>query len=195
MGRDWESPAGNVYVSTILRIKPGDPPAPTLAFLAAVAVYRTLTDLAPDIALQIKWPNDILSGDGAKLSGMLLERSGDAVIVGIGVNLAHHPEGLPRPVTSLAALGENPPQPQAFVEQLASHFAALVGQWRIYGLDSILSAWRQFAHPVGTALTVNLPDGESLQGEYDGLGEDGALKLRLADGSIRAIHAADVFLV
>lgn len=195
MGRDWESPTGNVYVSTIVRLKPADPPAPMLAFLAAVAVQQTLAIIAPGIVFQIKWPNDILSIDGAKISGMLLERSGDAVIVGIGVNLTTYPEGLQRPVTSVAALGVVPPSPQIFVEHLAAYFAALIVQWRVHGLGSILSVWRQSAHPVGTALSVNLPDGESLQGLYDGLGEDGALKLRLANGSIRAIHAADVFLV
>jgi BirA family transcriptional regulator, biotin operon repressor / biotin---[acetyl-CoA-carboxylase] ligase len=195
MGRDWESPTGNVYVSTIVRLKPADPPAPILAFLAAVAVQQTLALVAPGIAFQIKWPNDILSIDGAKISGMLLERSGDAVIVGIGVNLASHPEGLPRPVTSLAALGVVPPAPQIFVERLAAQFAALIDQWRLLGVGSILSLWRQYAHPVDTALSVHLPDGESLQGHYDALGDDGAMKLRLADGAIRAIHAADVFLV
>jgi BirA family transcriptional regulator, biotin operon repressor / biotin---[acetyl-CoA-carboxylase] ligase len=48
---------------------------------------------------------------------------------------------------------------------------------------------------VGTALTVNLPNGEQLQGLYNGLNEDGSLRLCLADGEIHAIHAADVFLV
>ncbi len=195
MGREWESPLGNAYASTIVRLKPTDPPAPTLAFVAALAVQRTLTVWAPGQNFQIKWPNDILSADGAKISGMLLERSNDAVVVGVGVNLASHPKGLARPVTSLAALGLRPPAPQKFVEQMAAEFAARLDQWRSVGLGGILAAWQAAAHPAGTPLIVHLPDGGGVQGHYSGLGDDGSLKLRLADGSIRAIHAADIFLI
>ncbi len=195
MGRQWISPAGNVYASTIVRLGSTDPAASTLAFVAVLAVYKTLEKFAPDVAFQIKWPNDILSGAGAKLSGILLERSGDAVVIGAGINLAHYPEGQERPVTSLTDLGSKPPEPQVFVECLADIFASLLQQWRSQDIESILVEWQQYAHPASTALQVNLPDGQSIWGEYDGLSDDGALMLRLADGSIRAIHAADVFLV
>ncbi len=65
---------------------------------------RRWTRLAgPGTAL--KWPNDVLRG-GAKLAGILLERLGDgAVLAGIGINVAHHPDDMPYPVTSLRALG------------------------------------------------------------------------------------------
>ena len=50
------------------------------------------------------------------------------------------------------------------------------------------------AHPFGSALTVHEPSGERLQGQFDGLEPDGALRLRLADGACRVIHAGDVML-
>ena len=195
MGRDWISPPGNLYASTIVRLQPNDPSAASLAFVAAVAVYQTLKYYAPELSFQIKWPNDILSAAGEKMCGMLLERSGDAVIAGIGVNLKSHPSGLERTVSSLQALGGHSPDPQIFLERLAAYFTNLLDQWRVHGLQAILSVWHQNAHPVGTMLLVNLPDGEVLNGQYDGLYDDGGLKLRLADGHIRAIHAADVFLI
>ncbi len=194
MGRAWESPEGNFYGSTIVRLIAGDPLAPTLAFVAAVAVIEVLKSSAPLLPLSIKWPNDILC-DGAKLSGILLERAGDAVVIGIGVNLAHHPEGLDRPVTSVQAQGVPPPAPECFVEELAGHFGHWVAKWRQDGLAGVLRAWEGYAHPPGVAVLVNLPDGVTVQGQYDGLDRDAALKLRLADGSVRAIHAGDVFLV
>jgi BirA family biotin operon repressor/biotin-[acetyl-CoA-carboxylase] ligase len=52
------------------------------------------------MAAMLKWPNDLLV-DGAKLAGILLERIDDAVIIGIGVNLAHHPGEAGPPATSL----------------------------------------------------------------------------------------------
>ena len=82
-----------------------------------------------------------------------------------------------------------------FVEKLATIFAALLQHWREQGVAPILREWQHHAHPLHTPLQANLPDGNRMNGEYEGLSEDGALKLRLADGSIHAIHAADVFLV
>lgn len=195
LGREWLSADGNVYASTIIRLRQSDPSAATLAFVAAVATYEAIKLSAPSAGLQIKWPNDLLSYAGEKLCGMLLERRDDAVIVGIGVNLSHAPQGTGRAVTSIASLGVSPMSPQPFVELLAKIFADQVAMWRTYGAGVILKAWTDRAHPVGTAIAVQLPDGEVITGTYDGLTDDGALMLRLADGSIRAIHAADVFLV
>jgi BirA family transcriptional regulator, biotin operon repressor / biotin---[acetyl-CoA-carboxylase] ligase len=195
MGRAWESPTGNLLASTIVRIRTDDPPASTLAFVAALAVYDAVEVIAPEAPVQIKWPNDLLSKDGAKLCGMLLERAGDAVVVGVGLNLVSHPQGLARVVTNLTALGARPPHPQAVTEILANAFAIWVGRWRLGGMRGVTQSWQKVAHPIGTALTANLPDGSVEEGLYAGLSDDGALQLRLADGSIRAIHAGDVFLI
>jgi BirA family transcriptional regulator, biotin operon repressor / biotin---[acetyl-CoA-carboxylase] ligase len=195
MGRVWDSASGNLYASTIVRLRPNDPAAPTLAFLAALSAYDAIRIIAPDCPIMIKWPNDILATSGAKLCGILLERADDAVVVGVGINLTCHPDNMDRPVTSLSALGANPPYPQAVVEILADAFTHWVARWRIEGLTAIWVAWHERAHPLDTALQVNLSLGEQYQGLYRGLSPDGALQLRLADGSIRAIHAADIFLI
>jgi BirA family transcriptional regulator, biotin operon repressor / biotin---[acetyl-CoA-carboxylase] ligase len=195
LGREWISPLGNLYASTIVRLAPNDPPAPTLAFVAALAVYEAITESAPGVSIQIKWPNDILSGDGAKLCGMLLERRDDAVVVGIGVNIASAPENTGRAVACLNALGAPLMEPQAFLEVLANHFATQLDIWRTYGIGVILQAWEARAHPKGSTVSAHLPDGDRITGQYAGLSEEGAFTLSLADGSIRAIHAADIFLL
>jgi BirA family transcriptional regulator, biotin operon repressor / biotin---[acetyl-CoA-carboxylase] ligase len=194
MGRDWTSPAGNLYASGLIRLRASDPPAATLGFVAALALDKILSLYAPNAAFHIKWPNDVLAG-GAKLSGILLERAGDAVIVGIGVNLASHPQIPGRLTTSIAELTGSAPDASTFLDYLAEAFGHFLAQWRLEGLGPILSRWQERAHPVGAALNVSLPDASSLKGVYEGLDPDGALKLRLADGSVRAIHAGDVFLV
>lgn len=195
LGRQWESPAGNLFASTIVRLRDTDPTPSTLAFVAALAVHDLVRQIAPQVAIQIKWPNDLLSADGHKLCGILLERAGDAIVIGIGVNLVWHPDNLGRKVSDLRALGATPPDPQAAVEMLAEIFQHWLATWRDTGLSAVIRKWQTHAHPKGSALAANLPDGEQLQGIFTGLGDDGALRLRLADGSIRAIHAADVFLV
>jgi BirA family biotin operon repressor/biotin-[acetyl-CoA-carboxylase] ligase len=194
MGRDWASPPGNLYTSTLVRLRSGDPPAATLGFVAAIALDKILSLYARDVAFHIKWPNDVMAA-GAKLSGILLERAGDAIVVGIGVNLASHPDFKDRLTTSMAALTGSAPDPGIFLEYLAEAFARSVARWRSEGLAPILAQWQDRAHPVGSALKVNLPDGERFGGLYEGLDADGALRLRLADGTVRVIHAGDVFLI
>jgi BirA family biotin operon repressor/biotin-[acetyl-CoA-carboxylase] ligase len=195
MGRDWASPAGNLYASTIARLVPGDSSPSTLAFVAALAAHDTIGLIAPDVAIQLKWPNDVLSANGQKLCGILLERAGDAIVAGFGINLVWHPVDIGRPVSDLGALGANPPAAQAVCEILADQFASRLQQWRQQPLANLLRAWEAAAHPKGTALRVNLPDGEQIDGLFAGLSDDGALRLRLADSEIRAIHAADIFLI
>ncbi len=194
LGRRWAEADGNLYTSTIVKLMAGDPGAATLGFLAAVALDEVLCAYAPDVAFRIKWPNDVLA-NGAKISGILLERGGDAVVVGIGVNLAAHPEGLDRPTSCVRALTGSAPDPAVFVEHLADIFTRWLARWRGEGLAPVLSQWNARAHPLGTPLQAILPDGTVSDGLFNGLGSDGALKLRLADGSVRAIHAGDVFLV
>jgi len=184
-GRVWEGGAGNFMGSTIVRRGQGDPPAQTLAFVAGLAVIEALRPHCD--GLRLKWPNDVLLG-GAKLAGILLEAEGDAVIVGIGANLAAAPPVADRPVACL-------PRPVArdtFAEQLAQCFAGQVARWRTYGVEPLLTRWSAAAHPLGEMLSVHEPGGARLSGTFGGLDPDGALLLRLADGSVSAIHAGDV---
>lgn len=190
-GRAWVSPPGNLYASTLVRLRPGDPNPATLAMVAAVALDEVLRAYGTEPV--IKWPNDLLIGD-AKLTGILLERSGDAVVVGIGVNLAHHPQGLDRAVTSVAAQGVGAPDPDLFLRDLAEAFARWLAVWRT-GLEPVRRRWLERAHPPGTALSVRLPDQEAIEGLFDGLDATGALRLRLASGEVQVIHAGDVFLI
>ncbi len=190
-GRAWTSPAGNLYASTLVRLRPSDPPPATLALVAAVALHETVGVFGIDA--QLKWPNDLLVA-GAKLSGILLERSDNAVVVGIGVNLADHPELPDRPTTSLAAQGISI-APEPFLDVLAETFTRWLARWRGEGLSTIRTAWLAAAYPIGTALSVRLPDGGAQDGLFDGLDADGALILRLASGQRHVIHAADVFLL
>jgi BirA family biotin operon repressor/biotin-[acetyl-CoA-carboxylase] ligase len=184
-GRVWQSPPGNLYASTLVRLREGDPPAPTLALAAAVALHEAATPHVAKGELRIKWPNDLLL-DGAKLAGILLERGVDAVVIGFGVNLACEPESLDRPT---ARLGEGV-EPRQFLEALAEAFARWLGRWRGEGLAPVRDRWLAAAHPVGAALST--PEGDGL---FDGLDASGALRLRRADGTIDIVHAGDVFLI
>jgi BirA family biotin operon repressor/biotin-[acetyl-CoA-carboxylase] ligase len=175
-----------------VRVRPSDPQPASLALVCAVALAETIAALGcPNV--QIKWPNDLLL-DGAKLSGILLERNGDAIVCGFGVNLASHPSIEGRQTASLAGRLWVHSAAELY-EHLIADFARWLAIWRADGLAPVVARWQQQAHPPGTALIARLSDGSSVSGSYDGLTSDGALRLRLADGDTRVIHAGDVFLV
>ena len=126
----------------------------------------------------------------AKLAGILLERAGDRVVAGFGVNLAAAPRIEGRATASL----DGAIDPQAFATLLAASLARLLAAWRSADPSAFIDAWQLRAHPVGTPLTVHSAPGETLSGRFDGLAPDGALRLRLDDGRIERVHAGDVTL-
>jgi len=192
-GRAWIDGPGNFMGSTVVRLYQGDPPAACLSFVAALAVYETvLPRLYGPAALMLKWPNDLLLG-GAKLSGILLERERDHAVVGIGVNLAQAPLLADRAIRSLADQGLAPAR-DGFARDLAAQLDIELERWRTFGFEPIRRRWLAAAHPPGTPLVVHTGDGARIGGSFDGLEEDGTLRLRLADGTIRAIRAGDVML-
>ncbi|WP_183921352.1 biotin--[acetyl-CoA-carboxylase] ligase [Sphingomonas sp. BK069] len=193
-GRAWDSPVGNLYASTLVRLAAGDPPAPTLALVAAVALEETVRAVLPNAgALRIKWPNDLLL-DGAKLSGILLERVGEWVVIGFGVNVTYHPDLADRATTSLRAAGATI-DAAALQGELAATLAQWHARWQAEGLGPVTERWRERAHSPGTELRARLPDGSEWHGRYETLDPGGALVLRLADGSARVMHAGDIFLL
>ena len=94
-------------------------------------------------------------------------------------------------MVSLAEQGP-PPERDAFAHDLAASFARELDRWRTYGTGPIFTRWQAVAHPTGAPLTSHDPSGNPVVGVFDGLEEDGALRLRLADGTCRVIHAGDV---
>ncbi|WP_114520034.1 biotin--[acetyl-CoA-carboxylase] ligase [Altererythrobacter sp. ZODW24] len=192
-GRDWFDGAGNFMGSTIVTIGERDPAPSSLALVVGLGVYETVQACVPNPAeLSLKWPNDLLLA-GAKLAGILLERVADKVVVGIGVNLVASPQLPDRKTISLKGIGAAVDR-DVFANNLAASLDAELERWRTYGLDTIIRRWEAAAHPVGTPLKVHEPDASIVEGQFQGLTPDGAMRLRLADGTIRAIHAGDVFL-
>lgn len=143
----------------------------------------------PDEPLMLKWPNDLMLS-GKKLAGILLERSGDRVVLGFGVNLAAAPTLEDREAASL----DGRIQPEAFAPLLAGSFSRMVVLWRANEPSAVVRAWEHRAHLVGTRLSVHVNKDEQLSGRFAGLDPDGALRLLLEDGSMEVVRAADVFL-
>lgn len=189
-GRTWLSPEGNFHGSTVVDLRPTDPPPASLALTAGLALIRAVEAAAPATGLMLKWPNDVLLGPG-KLGGILLERSGDRVVAGFGVNLAAAPALPDRATSALSSVALV--SPEAFAPLLAAAFDRELERWRS-DLPGLIGLWLESAHPVGTALSVHAAPEETVTGTFAGLEPDGALRLQLASGELRIIRAADVTL-
>ena len=196
-GRAWESPVGNLAATflTLTDLPPAE--AAQISFVAALAVFDVLAAYIGPNMVRVKWPNDLMIGD-EKVSGILVE-SGRApddrlwLAVGVGVNLAHPPEVSERPATALALHMEGaPPQPQRALQRLAAALDEWMAVWREVGFPVIATAWSERAYGLGSACTARLPN-ETVAGTAEGLDADGALRLRLGDGTVRRITAGDVF--
>ena len=196
-GRVWESPTGNLAATLMLRPGKSATECAQLSFVAAIAASAMLSDFAPDSALRVKWPNDVLAG-GAKIAGILLESAssgGEAptwLAIGIGVNLAMHPDGTEFPATSLKALGATVPPADDALRHLAAHFAKWYEVWRGDGFAAIRDAWLARAAGLGTRIRARLAN-EETSGVFEGLDESGALILRESVGVVRTISAGEVF--
>jgi len=191
-GRTWTSPRGNLYASLLLRPARPVSEAAALGFAAVTAMGDVAEVLLPSAAqIRHKWPNDLLI-NGRKVGGILLETQPGFLVLGIGVNIASHPEDTPYPSTDLVAEGAAPTSPQSLLERLLVAFAPLYAQWEADGFAALLPAWRRRAAGLGTAIEVRL-EHETLSGLFKDLEPDGTLRLALADGTERRIAAGDVY--
>jgi len=197
LGRDWASPQGNLFATALFEVPGGIIQALRLPFAAALAVHDTVSAYGVGAGLALKWPNDVRH-QGAKISGILVE-SGSLkdrlwVAVGIGINLAHVPEGVQQEATSLADLYQGPmPSPEVVLEALADAFAHRVEQaWSDF--DTTRSDWCARAEGRDGLVRANIGD-EQVEGRFAGLAEDGGLIIDLPGGGQRTIRAGDVELV
>lgn len=196
-GRDWESPAGNLYLSVLLRPRERARDAAQWSLLAGVALVETLAVYLPDpSALRLKWPNDVLLR-GRKLAGILVDSSADAdgmvewLVIGLGANLAQAPEVPGRAVACLADIAA-PPAPEEVAERLLARLAHWQAVRAANGFAPIRAAWLSRAPEPGSPVTLRLGQTQ-LAGAFAGLGDDGALLLTTESGT-RTFATGEVLL-
>lgn len=199
-GREWNSDSGNLFATLLTLTTKAPAEAAQVTFVAALAVADLLDAFAVPGVVSIKWPNDVMLA-GEKAAGILIESGTHAsgtlwLAVGIGVNLAHAPEGTERPATSLAAHLRSdvayPPSIDAAATVLAEAFAVWHARWESLGFQPILDAWTRRTNGLDGPCVARLGH-ETVEGIADGVEPDGALRLRTASGDLRLISAGDVF--
>jgi BirA family biotin operon repressor/biotin-[acetyl-CoA-carboxylase] ligase len=188
LDRVWTSPPrAGLTVSVLLR--PDVPAARRgwLPLLTGVALAESVRGVT-GVQVSLKWPNDLLAGDGRKLAGILAESTGTAVVVGVGLNVSTTPAELPDTGASLSGvLGsvvDRGPVLLAFLRALEVRYR----RWADVAGDPVASGLAQdylrWCSTVGTTVSVGLPDGSTLEGVAEAVDWDGRLVVATREGTV-----------
>jgi BirA family biotin operon repressor/biotin-[acetyl-CoA-carboxylase] ligase len=189
-GNSWISEPGNLF-ATLLMSAP-NATAAQLGFAASLAAADVVSSYTSPARVRLKWPNDVLL-DNRKVAGILLETPGaETVAIGIGINLAHHPDGTETPAISVNSATGSIVDPDDALANLAARFAAWYGTWRSQGFAGLKPHWLERALGLCKPIRARLADRE-IKGVFEDLDHDGALLLR-NDAGLTRITAAEVFL-
>lgn len=196
-GREWYSPEGaGLWLTTVLR-PPEDRDVHTLSLVVGVAIVEAAHALGGGTA-RLKWPNDIVTTDGHKLAGILLQRDGAAVLAGIGLNLKPGPElDLPAQVhdryLGLEELAPAPLDPDLVLAVLLTRFELRYSDWLRRGLAPTLAVWHRWDLLRDEEVTADGPNGP-VSGTALGLAPCGSLRVRTGSGVV-LVNAGEVTLV
>ena len=189
-GNRWISQSGNLFATLLLQVPHAQ--AAQLGFAASLAAADVVSHYAGAVPVTLKWPNDVLL-DGRKVAGILLETIvPDGLAIGVGINLAHHPDDTETPAISLRAATGADIDPDDGLAQLAARFAAWYAAWQSDGFAGLKPHWLKRAANHSAMIRARLADGE-IGGVFEDLDHDGALLLRKADASLTRITAGEVF--
>lgn len=193
-GRAWVSPSGGLWCSVLL-YPSADSPRGLLSLAASVAVAQTLEQFVPEPA-GIRWPNDVVIV-GKKVAGILMEATGAAVVVGIGINVGIELQAMPPEVAaraeSLHRIAGRPIERRAVLGALLVRLAEAYSAWAAGG-DAVRDAWSSRDLLRGESVLV-LRSGTELEGVAEGIDREGALRVRMPTGAIRLVVAGDVMQV
>jgi BirA family transcriptional regulator, biotin operon repressor / biotin---[acetyl-CoA-carboxylase] ligase len=202
MGRTWVSPPRAALMFSLLLRPAPVPPIRRgwLPLLTGVAVAEAVT-ATTGVTARLKWPNDLLAGD-AKLAGILAEAAGDAVIVGVGVNVSTEPAELPPPgpgalpATSLRVAGAQATDREPLLLAILAGFERRYQAWRQAGGDPDRSGLRAeytgCSATIGRRVRAELPGRQLLSGLAVGVDSDGRLLVRASPGTEVPVAAGDV---
>lgn len=173
--RQWVSPVGNIYLSTLLETR--TPLDGRLALEIALNILQIPT-LKSLTHLQIKWPNDLYSTQG-KWGGILVEPiSSHQAIIGVGINIMPLAQDLlDQQATSLVELGLKTPNR---IEMISELYLAIqqAGQWFEHGCYNLAIRFNHYASFIDQMIELEKID-QTIQGKFKGISDDGSLNIEI----------------
>ncbi|MDO5325200.1 MAG: biotin--[acetyl-CoA-carboxylase] ligase [Clostridia bacterium] len=186
LGRSFLSPPGTGLYMSILFAPPLDADSGSITILAAVAVCRAIEEMT-DLKPKIKWVNDLFV-NGKKVCGILAERIGEGVIVGIGVNVKMPVGGFPPEAGAAGAL-EREMDRGKLAGRIARHF--LDGTKNLSD-PAILNAYRARMALMGREIRYT-QNGQEKNALVLGVADDGGLMVETEEGP-RTLRTGEVTL-
>jgi BirA family biotin operon repressor/biotin-[acetyl-CoA-carboxylase] ligase len=191
LNRTWRSPRGGVFMSILLKpdLHPGA--LSRLTLLSGLAVVRAIKSLY-GLAVELKWPNDLIVKD-RKLGGILSEMEGEAqrvnfVVIGIGLN-ANTKVSINTPTTSIKELIGGEVELVQLIREILTHFEQLYEGF-LSGSLAFIEEYKDISHTLEKDVKI-IQQGGVIIGRAVDIDEDGAMVLRLADGSYQKVLSGD----
>jgi BirA family biotin operon repressor/biotin-[acetyl-CoA-carboxylase] ligase len=174
-GRIWQSPTGNLYLSSIIALD--NIKLPELSMTASLVIKNTIQKIGiNENDIRLKYPNDVLIHE-QKISGILIEQSNNHAIIGTGINIAHAPtQNLNYSATSLSNEGIDISTQEilkTFLQELESSIKKLKEE----GYKKIINEWKKSAYKIGKEITVTEND-KTHHGLFEDITDNGLLKLK-----------------
>jgi BirA family biotin operon repressor/biotin-[acetyl-CoA-carboxylase] ligase len=191
LDRQWVSPPRAGLTFSVL-LRPSVAPAmrPWLPMLLAACAAEAVSARC-DLDVALKWPNDLLV-NGRKVGGVLAESTGDAVVIGLGLNVSTHRAELPRDdATSLALETGGPVDRGPLLLALLRAFGPAYLHWN-GDAQAARARYLERCDTVGRDVRVLLPGDVTLAGEATDVDLSGRLVVTAADGTTTAVSAGDV---
>jgi BirA family biotin operon repressor/biotin-[acetyl-CoA-carboxylase] ligase len=199
LGRQWESPPGNLFATALFRFPRPPAEAALACFSAGLAVIDAVEASGADAStLALKWPNDVLLGP-AKLAGILIETGSEQrelwMAAGFGVNVATAPAMPERATACLADLPRGSEvTAEGFLVELDQAFRLRIASLLAKGFAPTREDWLRRAAHLGVRVEVNPLSGR-IEGVMEGVAEDGSLVLRLDNGGLHHVRAGEISIL
>jgi len=190
--RAWLSPEGGLYFTMILRPKIPPVLSSRVNFAASMILARTLRKMF-EIDAMVKWPNDLLI-DGRKVSGLLSEMEAETdrvrfINVGVGINVNNDPTVREPMAISLKKILGRKISRRALLAEFLDRFESRLNHGT---LENVVFEWKKYAETLNRQVKI-VTNREISEGLAIDVDQDGALILKLADGSLKKIIHGDCF--
>jgi BirA family biotin operon repressor/biotin-[acetyl-CoA-carboxylase] ligase len=201
LNRKWFSPKGGLYVSIILRPKLKAKEAIKLVLAAGLAVAEVLHENY-GLNVATKWPNDV-SVNGRKICGILsvMKTKGERVnyvVIGVGINAninvkKEFPEELKTVATSIENELGRKVRLEELLKLLLEKLDILYEKFLEEGFLQVLKRWKEYASFLGKEVEV-MDEVKRLHGLALDVDDEGALVIKLEDGTVKRVFVGDVSL-
>lgn len=192
--RNWQSQPGGLYFTMILRPRLAPSEGPLINMAAALDMAVTLRDTY-GIEARVKWPNDVLAGEG-KIAGILSQMAAEVdrihyICLGIGVNVNNPTIGITPPAASVAELIG---RPGSRAEVLSGFWDRFERRMASLNLSRVVTEWKAGTVTLGRRVRVQTLN-ETIEGNAVDMDDQGGLIVVLPDGTRRTVVYGDCFHV